>query len=391
MKTVRSTRMRHFNWIYPILLLFVVVGCTSSGGQNAELAPQIQNGVTIEGRVNYPFEKRFFIESLNDQANAWIPYDTVQLADDYTFKHFVELESPGYFRLNFTNRQLANVILHKDDLHIIADGNSRSGFIEISGSTELEQIRALNEYMQSEFVTREQNINQQFMTARQTGNIEESEKLQTEFMELREEKELALLDQIRNLGTSLASIQMLGSIDRDKNYEFFKETVAMLSTEYPEEPNLKNMRAEVERLAVLAIGQPAPEIELPNPDGQIVKLSSLKGKIVLLDFWAEWCKPCRAENPNIVKAYKKYNSSGFEVFGVSLDRTRDKWLKAINDDGLHWTQVSDLKYWNSEAAKTYNVKAIPMSFLLDENGVIIAKNLRGPALDQKLQEIFGQS
>jgi thiol-disulfide isomerase/thioredoxin len=121
----------------------------------------------------------------------------------------------------------------------------------------------------------------------------------------------------------------------------------------------------------------------------VVPLSSLRGKIVLVDFWAQWCRPCRIENPNIVDAYQKYKDKGFEVYGVSLDRSRENWLQGIEEDGLPWTHVSDLEYWQSEAARTYNINAIPASFLLDEEGRIIAKDLRGPLLHQKLKEILG--
>ena len=137
-----------------------------------------------------------------------------------------------------------------------------------------------------------------------------------------------------------------------------------------------------------AIGNPAPEISLPNPDGEVVKLSSLRGQVVLVDFWAEWCRPCRQENPNVVKAYNRFKDQGFTVYGVSLDRTKDKWVKAIKDDGLTWTHVSDLKYFNSQAAADYGVQAIPFSLLVDRDGIIVAKNLRGVALDQELEAYF---
>src|SRR5690606_36466810 len=146
----------------------------------------------------------------------------------------------------------------------------------------------------------------------------------------------------------------------------------------------------VDRMKLTAVGELAPEISLPNPDGEIVSLSSLRGKYVLVDFWAKWCGPCRQENPNIVRAYQKYKDDGFTVYGVSLDRNRQDWLQGIEQDNLTWTHVSDLKYWQSEAAKTYNITAIPFSLLLDPDGRIIAKNLRGQALHQKLAEVFGK-
>ena len=147
----------------------------------------------------------------------------------------------------------------------------------------------------------------------------------------------------------------------------------------------------VESLKAVAIGQVAPEIALPNPDGQIVKLSSLRGKYVLIDFWAKWCGPCRKENPNVVKAYLANKDKGFEVFGVSLDRNKEDWVKAIKEDNLTWTHVSDLKYFQSEAALKYNITGIPFSVLVDPKGVIIAKNLRGEDLHKKLEEVLGKA
>ncbi|OFY89626.1 MAG: hypothetical protein A2236_03940 [Bacteroidetes bacterium RIFOXYA2_FULL_33_7] len=137
-----------------------------------------------------------------------------------------------------------------------------------------------------------------------------------------------------------------------------------------------------------SIGAIAPEITLPTPTGEMMSLSSLRGKYVLLDFWAGWCRPCRMESPNLVANYKKFHSKGFEIFQVSLDKTKDEWTKAIEKDGLNWNHVSDLQYWNSTAVKTYGVGSIPASFLIDKDGKIIAKDLRGDALGQKLAEIF---
>ena len=146
---------------------------------------------------------------------------------------------------------------------------------------------------------------------------------------------------------------------------------------------------EAARNEVIGVGKTAPDIVLNNTKGKETKLSSLRGKVVLIDFWASWCKPCRMENPNVKRVYEKYHNKGFEIFGVSLDRNQTAWEGAIKEDGLPWVHVSDLQYWQSAAAQLYMVNSIPFTVLLDKEGKVLATNLRGEELDKKLAEIFG--
>jgi peroxiredoxin len=170
--------------------------------------------------------------------------------------------------------------------------------------------------------------------------------------------------------------------------EMLDNALTKLKADAPESLFTERLETRINSIGALEIGGLAPEIELASPTGEMVKLSSLRGNVVLIDFWASWCRPCRAENPNVVRVYNKYKDKGFEVFSVSLDNSADRWKAAIQQDQLTWTHVSDLRGWKSSAAALYQVSGIPKTFLLDKNGRIIAKDLRGHQLEAKLAEIF---
>jgi len=191
-------------------------------------------------------------------------------------------------------------------------------------------------------------------------------------------------------------------MDPMKDFEDFVLLDSVLMQKYPAADPVVTFHAQMAELRsrkrqqeemdrILGIGRVPPDIALPDPQGDTLRLSSLRGKVVLLDFWASWCAPCRQENPNLVRNYKKFHKKGFEIFQVSLDRTREAWLDGIRSDHLEaWYHVSDLGYWRSAVVKLYHIQAIPTNFLLDRDGRIIARNLRGEALTKKLEEIFGE-
>ena len=139
-----------------------------------------------------------------------------------------------------------------------------------------------------------------------------------------------------------------------------------------------------------AIGEVAPVFEGPTPTGELVSLASLKGKVTIIDFWASWCRPCRIENPNLVRLYKRMHDKGLEIVGVSLDKNQSSWTRAIEDDGLSWNHISNLKYWRDPIALLYGVRSIPAAFVLNKDGVIVAKNLRGAQLDAKIEELLNE-
>lgn len=185
-----------------------------------------------------------------------------------------------------------------------------------------------------------------------------------------------------------ACLQVIGMAQRTMTVEDFEAMVVKASLKFKENPNLQKVRKIVEGQKYALLNKPAPDFALPTPNNDTFKLSSLKGKYVLVDFWASWCQPCRAENPNVVAAYKKYKDKNFTIVGVSLDKSKTDWMEAIAKDSLTWTHVSDLKQWESPLIAMYGFDGIPFNVLIDPSGKVIASSLRESALDKKLSEVL---
>jgi peroxiredoxin len=236
-----------------------------------------------------------------------------------------------------------------------------------------------------------QSLNNEYGALYEKKDEEGMKKLDAEFKKLDAEMKVRNKQYLQKNTNSIIALYIFNQYaGYDINPDDTEPIFLALSESIRNSAGGKEIQARIETAKKIGIGKMAMDFTQNDTLGNPVTLSSFRGKYLLLDFWASWCGPCRAENPNVVAAFNQYNSKGFDVLSVSLDQPngKEKWLKAIHDDKLTWTNVSDLKFWNNEVSVMYGIQGIPQNFLIDPQGKIIGKNLRAEALNQKLQEIF---
>lgn len=313
--------------------------------------------------------------------------DTLEIKSngDFSFE-FDSISAPTFYELNLYGQRVVKLALYTEDVDVkfnFSDPNS----LQIEGSKDSKEMLKLEKLME-EYQVKVNQLNERYYEAMSKNDAAVIQQIQMDAMTLESQQVVNVKEMIESMGDSFASLAAIGLLNPQNDFPFIDALVTKLNENYPGSAAILQMKQQLDELRALAVGQVAPDIVLPDPSGKTTKLSDLRGKYVLIDFWAAWCKPCRQENPNVVRLYSQYNAKGFEVFGVSLDRSREDWVKAIADDQLNWTQVSDLLYFNSAAAVLYQIQAIPATYLIDPDGKIIAKDLRGPSLEAKLAELF---
>ncbi len=304
---------------------------------------------------------------------------------DFTYE-FDSIGTPTFYELNLYGQRVVKLALFKENVDVKFNFSDPTS-LTIEGSQDSKEMLKLEKLMDT-YQTQVNQLNERYYEAMSKNNADTIRQIQLDAMNLEAQQVVNVKEMIESMGNSFASLAAVGLLNPQNDFPFIDALITKLNENYPGTPAIMQMKQQLDELRSLAVGQVAPDIVLPDPNGKSTKLSDLRGKYVLIDFWAAWCKPCRQENPNVVRLFNQYNSKGFEVFGVSLDRSREDWVKAIADDKLAWTQVSDLQYFNSAAAILYQIQAIPATYLIDPDGKIIAKDLRGPSLESKLAELF---
>lgn len=350
-------------------------------------------GYQISGTVNNASEgQQIIISELNDTNTQAIPVDTAVVKDGKFELDLPEKEKPTISFLNVEGTR-GNVLFIADNTPISFEVYPDSLYAsKVSGGKDNEVLYSYLSDVRKNNVrmTEARNSMREAYQAQDTSTLKSLEDSQKQYFE---EDKNSKKELIRNNPGSIVSVMILQDMLNTKAFSSseMKDLYEQLNPEIKQSPLAQTFKTSLDRMSKTDIGSPAPAFSAPTPQGEELALKDVLGKVTLVDFWAAWCRPCRVENPNIVKVYNEYHDKGFNIIQVSLDRPgqKDKWLKAIEEDNLgQWNHVSNLMFWQDPIAAEYGIRAIPAAFLLDKDGKIVAKDLRGPALGEKVGELL---
>jgi thiol-disulfide isomerase/thioredoxin len=364
--------------------------------------------IQISGKLKNPIIGEYiYLDEL--KANFLDPVDSSLLSSDGSFTFTRDIDYPTYYILKINNNDFFTLLASPGDkINISAEYGSLNDPENVTGSKETEKLVEYNKALKNT-ITKLNGLNEIYMQNENSPDLPKviqtlDSTAQTYLDEINAYTKQYIDENINSMAALMALYQQVAPqvyvLNPVDDIEYFIRVDSSLYSRYPESLPVLTLHDQVLALmnrismnkgtdSFMGTGNAVPEIELPSPDGQMIKLSSTRGKIVLLDFWASWCAPCRKENPNLVRAYNMYKNKGFQIFQVSLDKTKEDWLRGIKQDNLgQWIHVSDLKYWNSVVVPMYKIESIPYNLLLNKDGRVIASNLRGSKLMQKLSEVI---
>lgn len=370
-----------------------------------------KNMVEITGVLEFPVPGKYvFFDEL--KSDKLISVDSVMLSEDGRFEIKRKVKYPSFFLLKINENNFLTMLLGPGEkIKFTSHYDSLNYPVVLRGSKGTELLVEYNHHLRKA-VNNLKGLNDIFSENKGTRSraalIDSLDNLAQDYLnEINSYTKKFIDDNINSLVSLVALYQQVAPnvyvLDPERDIVYFSKVDSSLYSQYPEyEPVItlhKQVQKMVEILAEKSTGLQAaegggiiaPEISLPSPEGDTIKLSSTRGSVVLLDFWASWCSPCRVENPNLVRAYNQFRGKGFQIYQVSLDKSKEAWINSIRDDGLEkWIHVSDVKYWNSVVVPLYKIESIPANFLLDREGRVIASNLRGESLIKTLARVFSE-
>jgi len=390
--------MKSFIYLVCIGTALLSFSCSENSDKKKKEHKEGSLEYTIEGTIANLPGKIVYLEEIRDRS--WVIIDSVETSSKVAFKG--DLDDVDFFRIRLVDNKFLPVFLDGKPVTFTADAKDLFATVQYKNSRE-NQIYADFNREDLEMNKKHSELSAKLDALQSKPRSDSATEYMKQIKNLEAERDAYIKKTIEDNVSSPIVFSMLSYTDWENDFPFIESVTTKIKQNLPDYKYTASLvtnvnqykaytaqQAEKEKNSPAAIGMEAPEFAIPDVNGKMVRLSSYRGKYLLLDFWASWCGPCRQESPNVVKVYNKYKGKDFDVLSVSLDDSKDKWLQAIEKDGFTWRQLSELKSWQSTVVSLYKLESIPATFLIDPKGVIIAKNLHGKALDQKLTKLFNK-